>query len=394
MGPGNMPAFYELLTAPASKILTRWFESEPLRSTLATDAVIGAMMSPNTPGSGYVLLHHVMGKLNGVRGAWGIVEGGMGAVSKAIESVAVSRGVEIRTNAPVRQILLDTRPKSGSKGTDIDNGPEYKAVGVELETGEKIYGRCILSNATPKITFLDLLPQDSGSLPPTFETAVKGISYASATTKINVALSALPNFTCLPNNPSRPNDPLPHHQTTIHMGCASLDELDEAFKDADTKGVPSRIPLIEMTIPSSVDRTLVDTPGHHVATLFVQWTPYEYFATSDPVLNDQRKREFAERVFDTITQYAPNFKSSIVHADILTPPDLEREFSLTGGNIFHGAMSLDQLYWTRPVNAGGGGGYRTPVEGLYLCGSGAHPGGGVMGAPGRNAAKVVLDDLM
>ncbi|KAJ3128318.1 Pyridine nucleotide-disulfide oxidoreductase domain-containing protein 2 [Nowakowskiella sp. JEL0407] len=370
----QIPEFVELMTAPASKILRRWFESEPLTCTLATDSVIGAMLGPKSPGSSYVLLHHVMGEINGVRGAWGTVKGGMGAVSNAIAESAKSLGVQIRTNSTIEEILT----------TSTSSNP--KATGVRLKSGEIIKADVILSNATAKITYLDLL--DEKTLPPEYVSAVKGISYESATTKINLALSRLPNFQAVPNKGG--NVAGPHHQTTIHMGPDTLDSLQKSYEDA-LCGSPSRNPVIEMTIPSVVDSSLVDVKGTHViylkATLFIQYTPYSYFKT------EESKLSFANRIFDIIdTRYAPGFKESIVQADILTPPDLEREFSLTGGNIFHGAMGLDSLYFNRPVSVGPSG-YRSPIRGLYLCGSGAHPGGGVMGAAGRNAAMTVMNDL-
>ncbi|KNC99845.1 uncharacterized protein SPPG_05219 [Spizellomyces punctatus DAOM BR117] len=372
MGIKNLPEFYELLTAPASKLLGRWFESEPLMSTLGTDAVIGAWMSPSTPGSSYVLLHHVMGGVNGIKGAWGVVEGGMGAVSESIARAAKEAGADIRTSAPVERILVSEA--------------EGKAVGVRLRNGEEIRAPIVLSNATPKVTFLDLLPENA--LPHEFLNQVRSISYASGTTKINVALDALPSFSCLPNDPSNPDRPLPHHQGTIHLGCESIADLDAAYKDAQA-GYPSKLPLIEMTIPSALDQTL--TPeGKHVATMFIQYAPYEWFAC--PEKGEKRKKEFAKQVFQVVEAYAPGFTQSILAADVLTPPDLERVFGVTGGNIFHGALTLDQLYWARPTV--GASGYKTPVKNLFLCGSGAHPGGGVTGSPGRNAALLVLESAV
>lgn len=281
-------------------------------STLGTDAVIGAMMSPMTPGSSYVLLHHVMGGVNGIPGAWGVVEGGMGAVSASIARAAIEHGATVRTDAPVDQILL-------SPG-------ENKAIGVRLRSGEEIRAPLVLSNATPKVTFLDLL--SSSTLEKSFVNEVKSISYASATTKINLALDSLPSFTCLPNDPSNPDRPLPHHQATIHLGCESLYDLDAAYRDA-LAGKAANVPLIEMTIPSALDHTLAPE-GKHVATMFVQYAPYDYFADKDN--GEERKAAWAERIFGVVESYAPGFKRSILKADILTPPDLEREFGITGGN--------------------------------------------------------------
>ncbi|KAI8806667.1 hypothetical protein BJ742DRAFT_815800 [Cladochytrium replicatum] len=373
IGPTKVPEFFELMTAPAGKILSRWFDSEPLLSTLATDAVIGAWASPKTtPGTAYVLLHHVMGELDGSRGAWGIVYGGMGAISQSIASAAIAAGAEIRTSSSVKEILVD-----GAK--------DGKAIGVRLASGEEIRAtKGVFSNATPKVTFLDLIA--SGTLPDKFESAVRSVSYESGTTKINLALSSLPNFKCLPNRAD--GNPHPHHQTTIHLGASSMEEIDQAYNEAVLSGAPSENPMIEMTIPSSVDRSIVNKDSTHVATLFIQYTPYKYF-----VDHPERKTAFAKKVIEIIDRrYAPGFAASVIHADILTPPDLEEEFGLTGGNIFHGALSVDQLYFARPT-AQAPSGYSTPIDNLYLCGSGAHPGGGVMGAAGRNCALYFLRNL-
>lgn len=361
-------AFYELLTAPMNKILDRWFESEPLKATIATDAVIGAMLVPDTPGSGYVLLHHVMGQIDGVKGAWGFAEGGMGAVSRYISEAALEHGATIMTNKPVSSVMTDA---------------ENKVCGVVLEDGTEIKSKCVLSNATPKVTFEDLLP--SGMLPAEFEKDLKGLDFKSPVTKINVAVDRLPNFTAIPN--VRENEPGPHHSCTIHLNCESVEILDNAYAAALQGELPDR-PMIELCIPSSVDPTLAPE-GHHVLSLFTQYTPYHL--SNDRQWDDETKKIYAEQVFNAVEDYAPGFKESIVGVDILPPPDLERIFGLTGGNIFHGALSLDQLYLARPFPWCSG--YRTPFQGLYLCGSGAHPGGGVMGAPGHNAAQVVKKDI-
>ncbi|XP_035674943.1 pyridine nucleotide-disulfide oxidoreductase domain-containing protein 2-like [Branchiostoma floridae] len=367
----DLNAFIELLTAPANKMLDKWFESEPLKATLATDAVIGAMLTPNTPGSGYVLLHHVMGELEGVKGAWGYVEGGMGAVSEAISRSAQEQGATVLTEKPVSSIQVNS---SG------------EACGVVLEDGTEIKStmQMVMSNATPKVTYLDLISKDL--LPEEFLSEVSHVDYKSPVTKINVAVDQLPNFTAAPNTAD--NAPLPHHRCTIHLNCEDSALIDEAYHDAVAHGVPSRKPVIEMCIPSSLDPTIAP-PGCHVVTLFTQYTPYH--RKDGREWDDETRNEYADRVFDNIEEYAPGFKSSVVGRDILTPPDLEKTFGLTGGNIFHGAMSLDQLYQSRPVPSFGN--HRCPIKGLYLCGSGAHPGGGVMGAAGKNAATVALADL-
>ncbi|XP_041476921.1 pyridine nucleotide-disulfide oxidoreductase domain-containing protein 2-like [Lytechinus variegatus] len=364
----DIPEFYNLLTAPMNKILDSWFESEPLKATLATDSVIGAFLTPDTPGSGYVLLHHVMGEIDGVKGAWGYAEGGMGAVSASIASAARSHGATILTEKPVSSLLI----------SDDD-----RACGVVLKDGTEIKSKMVLSNATPKITFLDLIP--SGILPEKLRQEVSSFDFKSPVTKINVAVDRLPNFTALPNNSD--NTPGPNHFGTIHLNCERTDLLNKAYNSAMVGEIPE-LPMIEMCIPSSLDPTLAPE-GCHVISLFTQYTPYEL--SGGRQWDEETKNTYCDRVFDCIEAYAPGFKESVVGRDILPPPELERIFGLTGGNIFHGAMSLDQLYFSRPFPSCGS--YRTPIKGLYLCGSGSHPGGGVMGAPGRNAALVVKADM-
>uniref|UniRef100_A0A914XJX4 Amine oxidase domain-containing protein n=1 Tax=Plectus sambesii TaxID=2011161 RepID=A0A914XJX4_9BILA len=364
MGAKNALEFYELMTAPISKVMDRWFEGDVLKATLATDGVIGFMAGPHAPGTGYVLLHHVLGGLDGRTGAWAFVYGGMGAVSQAIANAAKEAGAELLVDAEIEKILVD------------DN----VAKGVKLVGGGEIHADVVLSNATPKVTFLDLL--EKKTLPTDFYNAVRAIDYNSPVTKINVALKELPNFTALPNQGSQP---MPHHQTTVHLNCETIDILHGAYVDAQN-GRWSQMPAIEMTIPSSVDKTIAPD-GCHVALLFTQYCPY---TLKDGTWDEATKNAYAKHVFDHIDAYAPNFSSSVVGFEVLTPPDLEKTFNLTGGNIFHGSMSLDQLYWTRPVKNFAN--YRTPIKGLYLCGSGAHPGGGVTGAPGRLAALAVLND--
>ncbi|XP_006822710.1 pyridine nucleotide-disulfide oxidoreductase domain-containing protein 2-like [Saccoglossus kowalevskii] len=359
----DISSFYELITSPTTKILDHWFESEPLKATLATDAVIGAMLSPTTPGSGYVLLHHVMGEIEGIKGAWGYPEGGMGAVSGSIAKAALSYGATILTEQTVEKILLKS---------------DGSSAGVRLKDGTEIKSRLVFSNATPKVTFCDLVPRSG--LSQEFFDEINKIDYTSPVTKINVAVDRLPNFTAIPNNSD--GSPSPHHSCTIHLNCESMQYIDEAYNEALQGEIPTR-PMIEMVIPSSCDPTIAP-PGSHVISLFTQYTPYTLKDGKE--WDDTMRNNYADKIFDVIEQYAPGFKSSVVGRDILTPPDLERIFGLTGGNIFHGAMSLDQLYLARPS-------YRSPIAGLYLCGSGGHPGGGVMGAPGKNAAMTALQDM-
>ena len=359
LGPDG-PRALEMLTGAARPILDRWFESEELKATLATDAVIGAMASPAMPGTAYVLFHHVMGECNGARGVWGYVRGGMGSLSHAIAAAAQARGAEIRVNAPVTRVLV----RGG------------RAQGVALADGSEVRARRVASSADARVTFERLLAPSE--LPVDFLEAVRGIDYASASLKINVALAALPDFAALPGSA-----PGPQHRGTIHIS-PTLDYMERAFDDAKY-GRPSTQPILECTIPSVVDPT-VAPPGRHLMSMFVQYAPYRLAGGSW----DDVKEIFADRCFDLLEEYAPGFGKSVIARQVLSPVDLERRFALTGGNIFQGAMTLSQLYCLRPVPRWAG--YRTPVTGLYLCGAAAHPGGGVLGAPGRNAAQVMLRD--
>ncbi|WP_439639059.1 phytoene desaturase family protein [Nevskia sp.] len=357
----ELPQTIELLTGAARPILDRWFESEVLKATLATDAVIGAQQPISAPGTGYVLLHHVMGTAGGARGVWGYVEGGMGAITEAMATCCRARGVELRCRAEVAEIL-------------VEGG---RAAGVRLNSGEVIRAGTVISNATPEITFRRLLP-DAGSLPSAFRAAVERIDYSSASMKINLAVSELPDFTALPGRAEIG----PQHRGTIHIS-PTLEYLEAAYDDA-RRGLPSRAPILELTIPTSVDQTLAPA-GHHIVQMFIQYAPYRLADGQDW---DTLREPFADRCIAAVNQYAPNFAASILGRQVLTPLDLERRFALTGGNIFHGAMALHQLFSMRPI--AGWADYRTPLAGLYLCGAGCHPGGGVTGAPGRNAAREVL----
>jgi phytoene dehydrogenase-like protein len=356
-------AAIEVLLAPARTILDRWFESDELKATLATDAIIGALASPSTPGTAYVLFHHVMGECDGARGVWGYVRGGMGAFSEAVAAAARAAGAEIRTGSPVASILVTRK----------------RASGVVLADGTEIRAKRVASNADAHVTFLKLVGADS--LPPDFAEAVRGIDYSSASLKINVALSSLPSFAALPGR-----EPGPQHRGTIHV-APSLEYIERAFDDAKY-GAPSRAPVLECTIPSAVDPSVAPA-GRHVMSMFVQYAPY---ALADGTWDGEKER-FADRCFELFEQYAPGFRASVVAREVLSPVDLERRFGLTGGNIFQGAMTAPQLFSLRPV--AGFADYRTPIRGLYLCGAAAHPGGGVMGACGYNAAREILrDDMM
>ena len=359
LGPA-MGEAVEVLTGSARTILDRWFESEQFKAVLATDAIIGAFASPSMPGTAYVLFHHVMGETNGKRGVWSYVRGGMGGLTQALARAARDLGVEIRTDADVRSIV-------------VENGV---ASGVLLSCGEEIAGGKVASNADCNVTFNKLL--DANTLPRDFKDAIDRIDYSSASLKINVALSALPNFTVCPGNAQAG----PQHRGTIHL-IPDQDFIERAYDDAKF-GYPSREPVIECTIPSSLDSTLAPT-GKHVMSMFVQYAPYKLKNGS---WDKRAKDEFADRCFAIVEQHAPGFTSSVIDRQVLSPVDLEETFNLTGGNIFQGAMDLHQLFMFRPVP--GYANYRTPIRNLYLCGSAAHPGGGVMGAAGRNAAREML----
>lgn len=355
-----LPEAIEILTGAATPVLDRWFESPELKGTLATDAIIGSFSPPSAPGSGYVLLHHVMGMAGGARGVWGYVEGGMGALTQAMARSVQSLGVEIRCDADVEQIL-------------VENG---RACGVRLANGEVIRAQQLASNATAQVTFEKLLPPEH--LPEAFRRAVQRIDYASAAVKINLAITELPQFTCMPDRHGAVG---PEHRGTIHIN-ALPEDIERAYEDA-RRGMPSERPVIEMVIPTSVDTTLAP-PGHHIVNLFVQYAPYTLASANWDAWRDK----FADRCIAQIGEHAPNFAASVLHREVLAPPDLEARFNLTGGNIFQGAMPLHQLFSFRPVP--GWSDYATPVKGLFLCGAAAHPGGGVMGACGRNAAQAML----
>lgn len=356
------PRALEILSGAAGPILDRWFESEELKIALATDAIIGAMASPSTPGTAYVLFHHVMGECNGVRGMWGYVRGGMGGLTSALASVARAHGAEIRLSSPVARILT----RGG------------RVAGVALADGTEFRAAKVASNADAQVTFLGLLGE--GELPAEFVAAVRSIDYASASFKINVALSELPDFTAVHGSGLPPNG---HIRGTIHI-APTLDYMEQAYDDAKY-GRPSANPILECTIPSVVDTT-VAPPGRHVMSFFVQYAPYRLREANW----DQVKDRFADRCFDILNEYAPNFKRAVIDRQVLSPLDLERRFALTGGNIFQGAMTLSQLFFLRPLP--GYANYRSPIPGLYLCGAATHPGGGVMGACGYNAAREILRD--
>jgi len=358
MGP-DMGEAIEVITGAARPILDRWFESEQLKGTLATDAIIGSFASPSMPGTAYVLFHHVMGETNGKRGVWAYVKGGMGGLTQALARAAQDLGVDIRTEAEVAAI----RVRDGSVS------------GVVTRNGDEFSARHVASNVDCNVTFKRLL--DPAVLSPDFLAAIDRIDYSSASLKINAALSSLPSFTAMPGTA-----PGPQHFGTVHL-CPSADFIERAYDDAKY-GRPSAEPVVECQFPSSLDPTLAP-PGRHVMSMFVQYAPYQL---KDGTWDEVTKDAFADRCFDIVERYAPGFKACVTARQVLSPVDIERTFNLTGGNIFQGSMALHQLFMFRPVP--GFAGYRTPVKGLFMCGAASHPGGGVMGAAGWNAAREML----
>ena len=355
----------DLFTKSAGDLLDRWFVSAPIKAAFGFDAVVGNFASPYAPGSAYVLLHHVFGEVNGKRGQWGHARGGMGAITQAMASECAARGVVVRTNAAVARVVV----KAG------------RAAGVELEDGTVIEGARVVANVNPKLLFERLV--DPQHMDADFRARIAAYRCGSGTFRMNVALCDLPDFTALPGKNAQP-----HHGSGIVM-APSLAYMERAYFDARTQGW-SRQPIVEILIPSTVDDTLAP-PGMHVASLFCQHANPRLDEALPGRNWDDVREAVGDVMIDTVTGFAPNFRASVLGRRILTPLDLEREFGLIGGDIFHGALSLDQLFSARPVL--GHGNYRMPVRGLYLCGAGAHPGGGVTGIPGRNAAREILHDV-
>jgi phytoene dehydrogenase-like protein len=355
---------HELFTRSAAEVLQSWFESDALQALHGFDATVGAYQSPYTPTSAYVLLHHAFGEVNGKPGVWGHALGGMGAITQAMAKEALRLGVYIETEAPVAAVL-----------TEEARGGQARASGVELADGARIGSSMVAANVNPKLLFLSLI--DRSALPQEFHARIERYRCESATFRMNVALSELPNFEARPGEG-------PHLASGIII-APSLAYMDRAYLDARSTG-HSRAPIIEMLIPSTIDDSLAP-PGAHVASLFCQHFAYQL----PPGRSWHEERDLvADKIIDTVTTYAPNFRRSIVGRLALSPLDLEQRFGLTGGDIFHGALGLDQLWAARPVL--GHGDYHTPISGLYLCGAGAHPGGGVTGVPGHNAAREMLRD--
>jgi phytoene dehydrogenase-like protein len=363
----------DLFTKSAGEWLDVWFESGPIKALFGFDSVVGNFASPYTPGSAYVLLHHVFGEVNGKKGLWGHAIGGMGAITQAMAACCRERGVEIRTGVAVKELIVENQAQRAG-GVVVSETP--RAAGVVTESGETLRAKAVISNLNPKLLFGRIVPQDA--LPEDFRERIVRYKVGSGTFRMNVALSELPRFTCNPE----PSD----HLTAGIIIAPSLQYMERAYDDARQYGW-SREPIVEMLIPSTLDDSLAP-PGKHVASLFCQHVQPEL---SGGRSWDDHKDEVADLMIATVDKYAPGFAASVLGRQVLSPLDLERTFGLVGGDIMHGALSLDQLFSARPVL--GHGDYRTPIAGLYMCGSGTHPGGGVTGAPGHNAAKVVARDF-
>jgi len=354
----------DLFTKSAGDVLDGWFESAPIKAAFGFDAIVGNFASPYTPGSAYVLLHHVFGEVNGKRGQWGHPKGGMGAITQAMARECAARGVTLRTAAPVARVIVKGR----------------RAAGVELENGGVVEARRVVANVNPKLLFERLVAPEH--LDADFRARIAAYRCGSGTFRMNVALAELPEFTALPGK-----TPAAHHASGIIL-APSLRYMERAYFDARTTGWSTE-PIVEVLIPSVVDDSLAP-PGRHVASLFCQHAHPDLPSVAPGRTWDDARDEVADLMIATVNRAAPNFAASVIGRRVLTPLDLEREFGLVGGDIFHGALSLDQLFSARPVL--GHANYRSPLAGLYLCGSGAHPGGGVTGIPGHNAAREILKD--
>jgi phytoene dehydrogenase-like protein len=354
--------FLDLFAASAGDFLDGWFESAPIKAAFGFDCVVGNYASPYTPGSAYVLLHHSFGEVNGKKGVWGHAIGGMGAITQAMAKAAVSYGVDIRLSTRVHRVV-------------VENG---HAVGVETDKGETIRAAAVAAGINPKLLYLDLVA--ASALPEGFRRRMENWRCGSGTFRMNVALSELPDFTALPGRA------LAEHHAAGIIIAPSLAYMEQAYFDARTFGW-SRCPIVELVIPSTLDDTLAPR-GQHVASLFCQHVAPKL---PDGSSWDEHRETVADLMIETVNNHAPNFRRSVLARQILSPLDLERTFGLIGGDIFHGSLDLRQMISARPML--GHADYRGPIKGLYLCGSGAHPGGGVTGAPGHNAAREILRDF-
>jgi phytoene dehydrogenase-like protein len=346
----------QLLTMSAVDFLDQWFETDVLKATMSASGIIGTFLGVRSPGTAYVLLHHYMGEIDGSFRSWGLSRGGTGAVSNAIGDAARRFGAEIRTKSPVAKILT----KNG------------RATGVALENGDEFHAEVVVSSVDPRLTFERWLGEKE--LPADFMEGVRRYKFRGSSGKVNLALDGLPEFTCRPGTG-------PHLRGAISIS-PSVDYMERAYDDAKY-GRFSRRPYVDIVIPSLTDTSLAP-PGKHVMSCFVQYAPYDLRGGDW----DTQREAFGDTVIDTIAQYAPNIRNLILHRQVLTPLDIEREFGLSEGNIFQGELTLEQLFFLRPVP--GWAQYTTPIQSLYMCGSATHPGGGIMGAPGKNAAERIL----
>jgi len=354
----------KLMTMSSGEFVEQFFETPALLGTLSASGIIGTFLGPRSPGSAYVMLHHYMGEIDGQFRAWGLPRGGMGGFAEACASAARSFGAEIRLESPIEQILIE-------KGA---------AKGVVLEGGETIRAPHIISSLDPKRTFQKLIEPEH--LDPQFRKQIERYKIRGSSGKVNLSLDALPEFTCLEKVKARGEDTRPYLAGAISIS-PDIEYLERAFDDAKY-GHFSRKPFMDMVIPTMIVPSMAP-PGKHVMSIFVQYAPYEL---ADGLHWPDIREDFGDAVIDTLEEYAPNIKDIILHRQVVTPWDMENTFGLTQGNIFHGELSLDQLFFLRPIP--GQEGYSTPIKNLYLCGSGTHPGGGVMGAPGQLAAKQIL----
>jgi len=355
---GQQHSLLQLMTMSAADMLDQWFETDVLKATMSASGIIGTFLGVRSPGTAYVLLHHYMGEIDGAFRSWGFSRGGTGAISLAIAGAAREAGVEIRTESPVERI-------------EVAGG---RATGVVLKGGDEIRADVVVSSADPRVTFEKLCPP--GTLDGDFLRGVRRFKFRGSSGKVNLALDALPDFTCLPG-------PGAHLRGAVSVS-PGVEYMERAYDDAKY-GDFSRRPYIDMVIPTLTDPS-VAPPGKHILSCFVQYAPYKLREGTW----DEKREAFGDAVIDTIAEYAPNLRKIILHRQVVTPLDLEREWSLSEGNIFQGELSLEQLFFLRPVP--GWARYRTPLRSLYLCGSATHPGGGIMGASGRLAALEVLKD--
>jgi phytoene dehydrogenase-like protein len=349
----------KLMTMSAADFLDQWFECDPLKATMSASGIIGTFLGPRSPGTAYVLLHHYMGEIDGAFRAWGFAKGGTGGIADAIARSAEALGAKIRCNAAVEEVIV----KDG------------RAVGVALENGDELRADVVVSSLDPKLTFLKLV--DPAQLPDHLVEAIRKFDIRGSSGKVNLALDRLPELACMP-------EPGRHLAGAISIS-PSIDYLERAYDDAKY-GAFSRRPYIDTIIPSLIDPGMAP-PGKHVMSCFVQYAPYEL---QEGEWTDEKREAFGDAVIDTLSEYIPNLREIILHRQVLTPVDIERIIGISQGNIFHGELSLSQLFFLRP--AAGYAKYRTPIRGYYQCGSGTHPGGGIMGAPGKLAAMEILKD--